>query len=149
MCENARLPLLRLRGLCSTSKLDSLYVPHNPDNSGRLVYIGLYGSVIQYDKETLTWVATVNRDATVVTRALSAAPEESLLLGSYQWKIYNDSRECTIEESYSALLTLSGCSDSQYRRTSNIQHIISHQLLAMTRSSLMLSGVLMGFRLLK
>ena len=76
--------------------------------------------MIQYNKETLIWEARVNRDMAVVTRAVSAAPEESLVLGSYQWKIYNDSRECTIEESYSALLTLSGCTELEFRRTSSL-----------------------------
>ena len=106
-----------MRGLCSTSSLDQIYVPHNPDNSGRLTYVGLYGTVIEYNKDSLSWEAAVSRDVTVVTRAVSVAPEESLLLGSFQWKIFNDSRECTIEDSYTALLTMSGCSATQFRRT--------------------------------
>ena len=118
MCENKReQPLLVLRGLCSTSKLDRIYIPHNPNHSGKLIYVGLYGTLIEYNKDTLSWEARVSRDQDTLTRAVSVAPEESLLLGSFQWKIFNDSRECTIEESYTSVLTMSGCSETQFRRT--------------------------------
>ena len=117
VCENERQPLLVLRGLCSSSRLDRLYLPYNPDHSGRMRYVGLYGTLIEYNRASLSWEAAVSRDLDVVTRAVSVAPEESLLLGSFRWKIFNDSRECTIEESYSALLTMSGCSETQFRRT--------------------------------
>ena len=45
--------------------------------------------------------------------------QESLLLGTYEWRVYNDSRECSIEESYTAVLTLSGCGEDQFRRYSD------------------------------
>ena len=125
VCENKKQPLLVLRGLCSTSRLDQIYVPHNPDHSGRLTYVGLYGTVIEYNKDSLSWEAAVSRDVDVMTRAVSVAPEESLLLGSFQWKIFNDSRECTIEESYTALLTMSGCSGTQFRTTLALPYNIS------------------------
>ena len=57
MCENQRQPLLVLRGLCSTSKLDKIYLPHNPDNSGKLRYVGLYGTLIEYNK--VEWITSV------------------------------------------------------------------------------------------
>ena len=43
-------------------------------------------------KDNLSWEARVSRDVDVVPRAVSVAPEESLLLGSFQWKIFSDSR---------------------------------------------------------
>ena len=115
VCENDHQPYLLLRGLCSQSKLDTIYVVNNPEESGKMVYLGIYGTVIEYDDTSLTWTARIHRDSQVVTVAYTRAPKESLLLGTYQWKVYNDSRECTIEESYSAVLTLSGCSEDQFR----------------------------------
>ena len=79
------------------------------------MYIGLYGTRIQYDDMSLSWIATIHRDASTVTRAITRAPKESLLLGTYDWKVFNDSRECTIDESYPAVLTLSGCGEDQFR----------------------------------
>ena len=115
VCENEKQPFLLLRGLCPHSSLDKIYVPYNPPLSGQLKYLGLYGTIIEYDDINLVWVAKRQRDAQVETMAMSRAPKESLLLGTYDWKIFNDSRECTIDESYSMVLTLSGCGDDQFR----------------------------------
>ena len=89
-----------------------MYVPFNPEQSGQLVYIGLHGTSIHFDDESLSWIATRQKDPTVTT-AITRAPKESLLLGTYDWKVFNDSREC--HESYPALLTLSGCGEDQFR----------------------------------
>ena len=115
MCENKKQTYLLLRGLCPQSTLDKIYVPYNPPQSGKLVYLGLYGTYIEYDDKNLVWVAKIQRDAEVVTTAITRAPKESLMLGTYDWKIFNDSRECTIDESYSGVLTLSGCADDEFR----------------------------------
>ena len=115
VCENQDQPYLLLRGLCPNSNLDMIYVPYNPPLSGKLAYLGLYGTLIEYDDTNLLWKAKRQRDAQVATMAMSRAPKESLLLGTYDWKIFNDSRECTIDESYSTVLTLSGCGDDQFR----------------------------------
>ena len=45
------------------------------------------------------------------------------MLGTYEWMVYNDSRECSIEESYTAVLTLSGCGGDQFRRYSDNYNI--------------------------
>ena len=79
------------------------------------MYIGLHGTRIHFDEESLSWIATRQKDASTVTRAITRAPKESLLLGTYDWKVFNDSRECTIDESYPAVLTLSGCGEDQFR----------------------------------
>ena len=114
ICENEKQPILKLRGLCQNSKIDTIFVLENPKHSGKLIYTGIYGTKIVYNEDDLTWEATIYRDQQVITKAITAAPKQSLLLGTYNWKIYNDSRECTIEESYTARLTMSGCSEDQF-----------------------------------
>ena len=115
MCESTVQPYLKLRGLCSKSNLDDTYVPYNPQNGGKMVYIGLYGTKIEYHQESFSWIAKRQRDSQTITKAITRISENSLLLGSFEWMIYNDTRDCSINEAYSKILTLSGCGKDQFR----------------------------------
>ena len=115
MCESTVQPILKLRGLCPQSNLDITYVPFNPKNGGKLIYIGLYGTVIEYDQESFAWIAKRHRDSETLTTAIARASESSLLLGSYEWMIYNDTKDCSIDEAYSKIQTLSACGKNQFR----------------------------------
>ena len=53
ICENEEAPVLTLRGLCEDTVLDTFYVPHNPDNSGTMVFTGLMGTMIQFNDDQL------------------------------------------------------------------------------------------------
>ena len=118
VCENKDQPHLKLRGLCAQSHLDDTYIPFNPQNGGNLVYIGLYGTVIEYDQETFAWIAKRQISSKTKTTAIARISAKSLLLGSYKWMIYNDTRDCSINEAYSKILTLSGCDKNQFRNQS-------------------------------
>ena len=115
MCESTVQPILKLRGLCPQSNLDITYVPFNPKNGGKLIYIGLYGTVIEYDQESFAWIAKKQRDSQTMTTAITKISENSLLLGSYEWMIYNDTMDCSLRETYSKTLTFSGCGKNQFR----------------------------------
>ena len=116
MCESFKQPFLKLRGLCLKSNLDDTYVPFNPQNSGKLVYRGLYGTVIEYDEEIFAWIAKKQQGPQFTTEAIIRASEESQLLGSYKWIVYNDTKKCSLEETYSKIHTLSRCEKDQFRK---------------------------------
>ena len=46
--------------------------------------------------------------------ARSRAPLQSLLLGTHLWKIHNDSSKCAKRESYTVMMTLTGCNHSEF-----------------------------------
>ena len=126
MCESTVQPYLKLRGLCSKSNLDNTYVPYNPQNGGKLIYIGLYGTIIEYHRESSAWIAKTKsqRDSQTMTTAIARISESSLLLGSYEWTVYNDTPDCSISEAYTKILTLSGCGKNQFRKKIKISHIL-------------------------
>jgi hypothetical protein len=120
ICERASQPILRLRGLCSDSKLVDIFTPVNNGPKGEFGYLGLgnantINSVnIDYNSTSFLWVATKINDPRVWTWATSAASKGSGLLGTSEWTVYNDSRECNPDFSYKAILTFTGCSSSEF-----------------------------------
>ena len=127
MCESTVQPTLTLRGLCPQSNLDEKYVPFNPQNGGKLVYIGLFGTKIEYNRESFAWIAKRQRDLQTMTTAIIKVSESSLLLGSHEWIVQNDTMECSVNEAYSKILTLSGCGKNQFRNKKN-QNILTDNL---------------------
>ena len=72
------------------------------------------------------------------------------MLGTYEWRVYNDSRECSIEESYTAVLTLSGCGGDQFRRyldNYNIDFEYEHYIQTANTSMLLKKLILIPFQL--
>ena len=103
--------MLRLRGLCRYSALTNLFTPVN-DEKGRLSYVGLSATTISYNASSYLWVASNMGYSDVV--ATNAASQASGLLGTSEWTVYNDSRECSPDASYKILLTLTGCGKDEF-----------------------------------
>ena len=66
ICKNANWPKLTLRGLCSTSNLDTLYFVLNENKS--VTYSGWASTDISYDFAQDQFVATVRGKKTFVTK---------------------------------------------------------------------------------
>ena len=109
ICKNANWPKLTLRGLCSTSNLDTLYFVLNENKS--VTYSGWASTDISYDFAKDQFVATVRGKKTFAT---SKASFESLLLGSHTWTVYNDAKSCSPDKSYMTRLMLSSCNRLQF-----------------------------------
>ena len=55
-CSHEKRPLLRLRGLCSSSSLETLYIPRSSVSDLRsLHYVGEKGAVVYYDEQQKQW----------------------------------------------------------------------------------------------
>jgi hypothetical protein len=81
-------PLLRLRGLCRQTSLDTMYYPTN--RLGDLVWVGLGATYIRFNHQEQRWEA---RMSGIDAWAVSDASYESLLLGTQNWTIFDD-RKC-------------------------------------------------------
>ena len=58
------------------------------------------------------WIAESNEIPDF--EATSSAPQSSILLGTHLWTIYNDTKSCSPNGTYSVWLTLSACTDEQF-----------------------------------
>ena len=114
VCFRTSQPILRLRGLCKDSKLKNVFTPVNTGFRGNLGYIGLQNTNIDFNDTSLLWTAAKIDDPEVWTWATSTASKESGLLGTFDWTVYNDSRQCTPNFSYKVTLSLTGCSQTQF-----------------------------------
>ena len=95
VCNNQQKPLLKLRGLCQYSKLDSLYIPWNTRQDIRkLEYVGPYGTTIYFEENQKRWSLQVSNMSELNTQGVSALPFVSFALGKHQWEIENDTFEC-------------------------------------------------------
>jgi hypothetical protein len=72
----------------------------------------------RYDEDEEVWVAKESqlgaRQAEKVFRAISHASKKSLMLGTSLWTIYNDTKACSPNGTYSAWLTMTACNDTEY-----------------------------------
>ena len=111
-CEHPGQMYLQLRGLCPQSNIDRFYVPRNKERSGAVLLIGLHASIIDYDKEAISWTLTEHsQDTTAVTDASLA----SFVLGSHEWLIENDNIECSKKgKPYTRTLKLTGCREGEF-----------------------------------
>lgn len=65
-----------------------------------------------YDEELGRWQALHQKHKDFL--ATSAADKNSLLIGSHEWKVENDSKTCPGAGSYSTVLKLTGCSEEEF-----------------------------------
>ena len=87
-CSNPTQPLLRLRGVCSSTPIDTLFsLKQLPDNPGNMIILGLPTTRIEYNDTTSQWILT---DAKSDVTAMSRATKLSYLLGKHKWTIAND-----------------------------------------------------------
>ena len=106
-CSYQSQPLLRMRGLCQTSLIDTLFttkqLPTNPTN---MMLIGLRSTKIEYNDTRKRWALS---DLSSNVSAVIQSKEHSYLLGKHNWTISNDDIECNEGKPYTAILKLTGC----------------------------------------
>ena len=112
-------PLLRLRGLCLETGLETAYYPDirpplidaggSSQGSTELVWIGLSGTYIRYNASSMLWEA--RRLGSIVVGS-SKASQTSLLLGLQGWQVLNDN-DC-FEDPAERNQSLATCSDTEF-----------------------------------
>jgi hypothetical protein len=111
LCQLHRSPVLRLRGLCKDSHIDTHYTLKYVN--GSTVYKGLSGTDIMFSptKDQLKWTLTVNLRETV---AFTSAEDISYILGIHLWTIQNDSLKCDGMGRQARALKMTGCGDGAF-----------------------------------
>ena len=85
------------------------FTPNNEGQKGYLGYTGLKSCDIRYDPTDFEWELSTFGSKERLFWAVSGASKESALLGTHDWTIYNDSRECTGELEFKTRLSLTAC----------------------------------------
>ena len=112
-CQSKHQPMLKLRGLCAKSFLDTYYVLKNEEESGQLVFYGLKRTLLVFDHQKLEWQASI-LGKMENTSGYSKAPKLSFLLGTHTWIIDKDSSACNRGKTYSLVLKLTGCEENEF-----------------------------------
>ena len=68
--------------------------------------------ITRYEPALSLWKATNKEQRDFL--ATSNAPEISLLVGVHNWTIYNDSKLCSLDSSYTTVLKMIGCSQKEF-----------------------------------
>ena len=111
--------LLRLRGLCPASHLDSFYTIKNEGD--RIFLKGPSGTEISL--EDGEWKATTTKDQKMTRSKSILASPGSYLLGKHDWIISKDSKVCSQDSlaattvsayTYRTSLKLSSCEDNEF-----------------------------------
>ena len=111
LCSRQVRPELRLRGVCTKSFLDTLFIPRNNlTDATELNFVGGRDTVIQYDRRALVWRAAGSLGVT----AVSSSPLVSYVLGKHTWRVEGDAPACFSGEPYTAQLKLTGCSEEEF-----------------------------------
>ena len=110
-CKFSERPILRLRGLCKDSYIDSHFTIIIQDR--RAVFKSVRNSEIQFSKSLKipTWILRVNLKQTT---AIANTEETSFVLGKQSWLISNDSVRCNMGMPYRRELKMSGCSNAEF-----------------------------------
>ena len=107
-CTFEKAPILILRGLCSQTNLDTLYYPSI--RLGQFMWVGLGGTFVRYNNFSNVWIAkTPNKKIWATIQA----SENSLLLGTHEWTLYND-QNCFPSVVNKIRLNLSYCNNSLF-----------------------------------
>ena len=106
LCQFDDIPILRIRGLCTGSKIDTHFTLQNVKQS--VVFLGLTGTEIKFDPTSTNpkWTLNVNIQNTT---GFTTDEEMSFILGRHTWSIEGDSVKCSNGEPYSRQLKMSGC----------------------------------------
>ena len=108
LCQLDKILVLRLRGLCKRSKIDTHYTLNYYPN-GTIYFLGIFGTDIRYDQ--LLWRMNVNMES---TKAFTTAEEQSFILGKHEWTIERDSDKCHNDKLEKSQLKMSGCSEAHF-----------------------------------
>ena len=82
-------PYLTLRGLCSDSYIDHVYLARNDPVTGYLFFYGDVKTVAQFDGKNWKMLTAFYN-----TSALTDAKPDTFILGKHVWSISGDSEEC-------------------------------------------------------
>ena len=104
LCQFDEIPILRMRGLCKGSNIDTHFTLKN--SNGSIVFIGLTGTMITFLPSTVEWKLDINLTK---TKGLTSAEETSFILGRHEWNISGDSAQCNKGKPYTSQLKMSGC----------------------------------------
>ena len=113
LCESQGQMFLTMRGLCPDSNIDKYFVPHNKENDGQTLFLGLFKTVIEYHEADNLWHLNV-LGVNSMTVATSDATMHSFLLGKSKWTVTGDNVECNRGMPYTAVLKLSGCKETEF-----------------------------------
>ena len=110
-CEHPGQMYLQLRGLCPDSSIDRFYVPRNKKRSGAVMLLGLQTTTIEYESENMLWKLVEHfKNITATT----SAPLASYGLGSHEWIIENDKKECINNVDANIKVEMAGCKNDEY-----------------------------------
>ena len=102
---------LNLRGLCKQSYFDTEYnIKYDPVNI--ISYIGIERNIIEFDFENDQW--TIRDVTNPYIIAVSDASKKSMVLGNHEWVVTNDTICAKGKETYTAVLSLTGCTKNQF-----------------------------------
>ena len=106
LCQFVEGPILRIRGLCQASNIDTHVTLKSVNVS--VIFMGLTDTVIRILPTTTIskWTITINLKKTIAT---TPAIETSFILGGQKWNIENDSPACHEGEPYTSQLKMSSC----------------------------------------
>ena len=111
-CEHPGQMYLQLRGLCPDSGIDRFFVPRNKKRSGSVLLLGLHTTTIEYDTVNMIWKLVEHAQNITAT---TNAPLASYVLGSHEWMVENDKRECNNRvESSKKVMKMDGCKENAY-----------------------------------
>ena len=111
-CEHPGQMYLQLRGLCPDSGIDRFFVPRNKKMSGAVLLLGLHTTTIEYDTVNMIWKLVEHAQNITAT---TNAPLASYVLGSHEWMVENDKRECNNRvESSKKVMKMDGCKENAY-----------------------------------
>merc|ERR1711971_823263 len=109
-CTLSTNATLNLRGLCKDSYLDTTYVAVNIGKGFKLS--GSFYTNIRYDEAERLWKAENEKYPSFL--ATSDATRTSLLIGQHTWSMFNDSKACSLDNTYTSVLKLTGCSEEEF-----------------------------------
>ena len=111
ICKTYPAVNFKLLGLCSDTFMDDIYILK--DFNGLTLY-GDKTVSIKFDESSAQWTA-LTKDGTLL--ATIKASKSSLLLGTHNWTIYNDSLDCQLlykGNPYTLPLNLNSCNDEEF-----------------------------------
>ena len=106
MCKFESTPILKLRGLCKNTNVDTSYTVKNVN--GNIVYFGVAGTRIEFSGQ---WMISVNM---LNTSALTSADEESFVLGRHSWIFTDESVKCKEQSPHTRGLKMTRCSEGEF-----------------------------------
>ena len=110
LCQTNNIPILRLRGLCEGSMIDTHYTLKSVE--GSITYQGLTSTSIGFQRDSSTSIWTLNVNL-IQINAFSLAEEETFILGKHLWSIESNSAGCD-SGNKTKYLTMSGCREGEF-----------------------------------